>query len=109
MGSRRKTGGAVARLPWIFERGQRWRWRHWRLWRGGALDPSDTLQVYTYAITGLRQTTRDVFLLHRLEAMDCSTIGRVLRLPVFVVEARLSAALFQISRTLDLIEEARPE
>ena len=108
MGSRREAGEG-ARLPWIFDRGQRWRWRHWKLWRGGALDPSDRAEVYAYAVTGLRRTTREVFLLHRLEAMDYPAIGRVLGLSVLGVESHLSAALFQISRTLDLIERARRE
>lgn len=107
MGSRREAGEG-ARLPWIFDQRQRWRWCYCRLWRGGALDPSDRLQAYTYAITGLRRTTREVFLLHRLDGMDYPTIGRILGLTVSQVEEHLAAALFQISRTLDIIGRASP-
>ncbi|WP_395445111.1 sigma factor-like helix-turn-helix DNA-binding protein [Caulobacter sp. UC70_42] len=63
----------------------------------------------SYAVLRLRQETRDVFLLNHIKALDYALIARHLGLSVADVQARLAEALFEISRTVDLIERARPQ
>lgn len=99
---------ARLRLPWPLVVSQWWRWRHPGLWRGWAFDPHNTQQVMSYAVLRLRQEMRDVFLLNHIKALDYARIARHLGLSVADVQARFAEALFEISRTIDLIERARP-
>ena len=62
----------------------------------------------SYAVLRLRRETRDVFLLNHIKALDYALIARHLGLSVADVQARFAEALFEISRTIDLIERARP-
>lgn len=96
-------------MPWPLVPSQGWRWRHPDLWRGRVFDPHDAQQVMSYAVLRLRRETRDVFLLNRIEALDYALIARHLRLSVGDVQARLTDALCEISRTIDLIERVRPK
>jgi hypothetical protein len=89
--------------------GQGWRWRHSDLWRGCVFDPYNAQQVMSYAVLRLRRETRDVFLLNHIEALDYARIARHLGFSFDEVQARLADALCEISRTVDLIERARPK
>lgn len=97
------------RKPWPLAPGQGWRWRYPRLWRGRCFDPHSQQEVLTYAVLRLRTEVRDVFLLNHFEALDCGRIGRRLGLSDEQVQACLADALFEIVRTVDLIERARPK
>lgn len=99
---------ARLRLPWPLVVSQWWRWRHPSLWRGRAFDPDNTQQVMSYAVLRLRQEMRDVFLLNHIKALDYALIARHLDLSITGVQAHLADALYEISRTIDLIERARP-
>lgn len=99
---------ARLRLPWPLVVSQWWRWRHPGLWRGRAFNSDNTQQVMSYAVLRLRQEMRDVFLLNHIKALDYALIARHLGLSVADVQARFAEALFEISRTIDLIERARP-
>lgn len=99
---------ARLRLPWPLVVSQWWRWRHPSLWRGRTFDPHNTQQVMSYAVLRLRRETRDVFLLNHIEALDYVLIARHLDLSITDVQARLADALYEISRTIDLIERVRP-
>ncbi len=96
------------RMPWLLVVSQWWRWRHPYLWRGRTFDPHNTQQVMSYAVLRLRQETRDVFLLNHIQALDYALIAHHLGISAAEVEARLADALCEISRTIDLIERARP-
>ena len=96
------------RMPWPLVLSQWWRWRDPYLWRGRIFDPHDTQQVMSYAVLRLRQETRDVFLLNHIQALDCALIACHLGISTDEVQARLADALCEISRTIDLIESARP-
>ena len=96
------------RMPWPLAVSQGWRWRHPYLWRGRVFDPHDAQQVMSYAVLRLRQETRDVFLLNHIQALDYALIARHLGISAAEVQARLADALCEISRTVDLIERARP-
>ncbi|NQE60777.1 RNA polymerase subunit sigma-24 [Caulobacter sp. RHG1] len=100
---------ACLRLPWPLVVSQWWRWRHPGLWRGRAFDPDNTQQVMSYAVLRLCQEMRDVFLLNHIKALDYALIARHLGLSVADVQARFAEALFEISRTIDLIERVRPQ
>lgn len=95
-------------LPWPIVVSQWWRWRHPGLWRGRSFDPHNTRQVISYAVFRLRREKRDVFLLNHIKALDYALIARHLDLSVADVQTHLASALFEISRTIDLIERARP-
>lgn len=99
---------ARLRLPWPLVVSQWWRWRHPGLWRGRAFDPHNTQQVMSYAVLRLRQEMRDVFLLNHIKALDYALIAHHLGVTAADVQARLAEALFEISRTIDLIERVRP-
>lgn len=99
---------ARLRLPWPLVVSQWWRWRHPGLWRGRASDPHNTQQVMSYAVLRLRQEMRDVFLLNHIKALDYALIAHHLGVTAADVQARLAEALFEISRTIDLIERVRP-
>lgn len=96
------------RLPWPLLASQWWRWRHPPLWRGRTFDPHNTQQVMSYAVLRLRRERRDVFLLNHIMALDHALIARHLGLSIADVQAHLAAALYEISRTVALIERARP-
>ena len=96
------------RMPWPLVVSQWWRWRHPYLWRGRIFDPQNTQQVMSYAVLRLRQETRDVFLLNHIQALDYALIARHLGISAAEVQARLADALCEISRTIALIERARP-
>lgn len=96
------------RMPWPLVAGQWWRLRHPALWRGRIFDPHNTQQVLSYAVLRLSQETRDVFLLNHIQALDYPRIARRLGVSAAEVQARLADALREISRTIDLIERARP-
>lgn len=96
------------RIPWPLVTSQWWRWRHPYLWRGRIFDPHDAQQVMSYAVLRLRQETRDVFLLNHIRALDYGLIARHLGISAVKVQTRLADALCEISRTIDLIERARP-
>jgi len=100
---------APFRKPWPIVAGQWWRWRHRYLWRGRVFDPHNAQQVMSYAVLCLRRETRDVFLLNQIEALDYTLIAHHLGLSVAELQARLADALCEISRTVDLIERARPK
>ena len=100
---------ARLRRPWPLVASQWWRWLHPDLWRGCVFDPHNAQQVMSYAVLCLRQETRDVFLLNHIEALDYALIARHLGLSVGDVQARLTDALCEISRTVDLIERVRPK
>ncbi len=95
-------------MPWPIVVSQWWRWRHPSLWRGRTFDPHNTQQVMSYAVFRLRRETRDVFLLNHIKALDYALIARHLGLSVADVQTNLADALFEISRTGDLIERVRP-
>lgn len=97
------------RIPWPLVTSQWWRWGHPYLWRGRIFDPQNTQQVMSYAVLRLRQKTRDVFLLNHIQALDYALIARHLGISADEVQARLADALCEISRTIDLIEHARPQ
>ncbi len=78
------------------------------LWRGRTFDPQSSQQALSYAVFRLRRETRNVFLLHHIKALDYALIARHLGLSVNDVQAHLADALFEISRTVDLIERVRP-
>lgn len=99
---------ASLRLPWPLVVSQWWRWRHPMLWRGRTFDPHNTQQVMSYAVLRLSRETRDVFLLNHVKALDYALIARHLGLSRTDVQARFAEALFEVSRTVDLIERARP-
>ncbi|AYV45574.1 RNA polymerase subunit sigma-24 [Caulobacter flavus] len=99
---------ALLPLPWPIVPSQWWRWRHPTLWRGKTFDPHNTQQVMSYAVFRLRRETRDVFLLNHIKALDYALIARHLGLSVADVQTNLADALFEISRTVDLIERVRP-
>lgn len=99
---------ACHRLPWPLVISQWWRWRHPMLWRGRIFDPHNTLQVMSYAVLRLRREARDVFLLNHIKALDYALIARHLGLPIADVQAHLAEALYEISRTVELIERTRP-
>ena len=99
---------ARLRVPWPLVVSQWWRWRHPMLWRGRTFDPHNGQQVMSYAVLRLRQEARDVFLLNHIKALDYALIARHLGLSVTDVQARFAEALYEISRTADLIERARP-
>ncbi|WP_395444135.1 sigma factor-like helix-turn-helix DNA-binding protein [Caulobacter sp. UC70_42] len=96
------------RLPWPFVVSQWWRCRHPRLWRGRTFDPHESQQVMSYSVLRLRRETRDVFLLNHIKALDYALIARHLDLSIADVQTHLADALFEISRTVDLIERVRP-
>jgi len=96
------------RLPWPFVVSQWWRWRYPTLWRGRAFDPHNIQQAMSYAVLRLRRGTRDVFLLNQIKALDYALIARHLGLFIADVQRHLADALYEISRTVDLIERARP-
>lgn len=100
---------ARLRLPWPLVASQWWRWRHPSLWRGRTFDPHNTQQVMSYAVLRLRRETRDVFLLNHVKALDYALIARHLDLSITDVQAHLAGALYEISRTIDLIERVRPQ
>ncbi len=95
-------------LPWPIVVSQWWRWRHPGLWRGRSFDPHNTQQVMSYAVLRLRRETRDVFLLNHVKALDYALIARHLGFTAADVQARFAEALFEVSRTVDLIERVRP-
>ncbi len=99
---------ALPRLPWPLVVSQWWRWRYPRLWRGRAFNPHNTQQVLSYAVSRLRRETRDVFLLNHIKALDYALIARHLGLSIADVQAHLADALFEVSRTVDLIERVHP-
>lgn len=99
---------ARPRLPWPLTVNQWWRWRHPSLWCGRTFDPHSPQQVISYAVVRLRRETRDVFLLNNIEALDYASIAHRLGLSIANVQAHLADGLFEISRTIDLIERARP-
>lgn len=99
---------ARPRLPWPLAVSQWWRWRYPDLWRGRTFDPHNSQQVMSYAVLRLRRETRDVFLLNHIEALDYALIARHLGLSIADVQARFAEALFEVSRTVDLIERVRP-
>lgn len=99
---------ARLRLPWPLVASQWWRWRHPMLWRGRSFDLHNAQQVLSYAVLRLRRETRDVFLLNHIKALDYALIARHLGLSLADVQAHLADALYEISRTVDLIERARP-
>ena len=99
---------ARLRVPWPLVVSQWWRWRHPMLWRGRTFDPHNTQQVLSYAVLRLSRETRDVFLLNHVKALDYALIARHLGLTAADVQARCAEALFEISRTIDLIERVRP-
>lgn len=96
------------RKPWPLEPGQWWRWRFWRLWRGGCFDPHASQQVLAYAVMGLRDETRSVFLLRSIHVLDHGQIAGCLGLTLPAVQAHMAAALREIVRTVDFIERVRP-
>ncbi|MGH1558122.1 sigma factor-like helix-turn-helix DNA-binding protein [Caulobacter segnis] len=96
------------RVPWPLAVSQWWRWRYPDLWRGRTFDPHNTQQVMSYAVLRLRREARDVFLLNHIKALDYGLIARRLGLSVADVQAHLADALYEISRTVDLIERVRP-
>ena len=100
---------APLRRPWPLVVSQWWRWRHPGLWRGRVFDPHNAQQVMSYAVLRLRWETRDVFRLNHSEALDYALIARHLGLSAGDIQARLADALCEISRTVDLIERARPK
>src|SRR4051812_49350811 len=73
-------------MPWWLDPSQVWRWRCRRLRRGARFDADDKLEAYIHAVMSLRREARDVFLLHRLKAMDYEMIGARLGLTVGQVE-----------------------
>jgi DNA-directed RNA polymerase specialized sigma24 family protein len=95
-------------MPWLLVVSQWWRWRHPRLWRGRTFDPHSTQQVMSYAVLRLRRETRDVFLLNHIKALNYALIARHLGITATDVQARFAEVLFEISRTIDLIERVRP-
>lgn len=97
------------RKPWWLLGAQRWRWRHWGLWSGGAFDANQALQVCEYAVLRLRPRTREVFLRHRLDDQDYPTIARELCISVPEVERCLARAISSYCQIIDLIERARPK
>ena len=99
---------ARLRVPWPLAASQWWRWRYPRLWRGRTFDPHNAQQALSYAVLRLRRETRDVFLLNHIKALDYALIARHLGLPIADVQAHLAEALYEISRTVDLIERVRP-
>lgn len=99
---------ARLRVPWPLAVSQWWRWRYPRLWRGRTFDPHNTQQVLSYAVLRLSREARDVFLLNHVKALDYALIARHLGLSIADVQARFAEALFEVSRTVDLIERARP-
>ena len=99
---------ARLRPPWPLFVSHWWRWRYPSLWPGRTFDPHDTQQVISYAVLRLRREARDVFLLNHIKALDYALIARHLGLSIADVQARLAEALFEVSRTVDLIERARP-
>lgn len=76
-------------------------------WSGASFDPCDPLDIYTYAVMGLPSGTREVFLLHRIEAMDYPEIARTLRIAVTAVEAHMITALCHVSRIVDVVAHAQ--
>ena len=94
--------------PWPFVRDQGWRWRHPHLWRGRPFDPGTPRQVMSYAVLRLGRDQRDVFLLSQIKALDYALIARQLGVSVAEVQAHLAGALYEIVRTMDVIERARP-
>jgi len=96
------------RVPWPLVVSQWWRWRYPMLWRGRAFDPHNTQQVMSYAVLRLPREPRDVFLLNHIKALDYALIARHLGLSVADVQAHLADALYEISRTVALIERFRP-
>jgi len=96
------------RLPWPLVVSQWWRWRYPDLWWGRTFDPHNSQQVMSYTVLRLRQERRDVLLLSRIKALDYALIARHLGLSAADVQAHLADALYEISRTIDLIERARP-
>lgn len=99
---------ARLRVPWPLVASQWWRWRHPRLWRGRTFAPHNSQQVLSYAVLRLRRETRDVFLLNHIKALDYALIARHLGLSIADVQSHLADALYEISRTVDLIERVRP-
>ena len=95
-------------MPWPFVRDQGWRWRHPRLWRGRPFDPDNPRQVLSYAVLRLGRDRRDVFLLSQIKALDYALIARQLGISVAEVQAHLAGALYEIVRTMNVIERARP-
>ena len=95
-------------LPWPLVVSQWWRWRHPMLWRGRTFDPHNPQQVMSHAVLRLRREARDVFLLNHIKALDYALIARHLGLSVADIQAHLADALYEISRTIDLIERVRP-
>lgn len=94
--------------PWPLVASQWWRWRHPGLWRGRAFDPDNSQQVMSFAVLRLGQDARDVFLLNHIKALEYALIARHLGLSVADVQAHLADALYEIARTVDLIERVRP-
>lgn len=62
----------------------------------------------SYAVLRLRREARDVFLLNHIKALDYVLIARHLGLSIADVQSHLANALYEISRTVDLIERVRP-
>lgn len=100
---------ARLRLPWPLALSQWWRWRYPRLWLGRTFDPHSPQQVISYAVLRLRRETRDVFLLNNIKALDYALIAHRLGLSIADVQAHLADALYEISRTAELIERVRPQ
>lgn len=96
------------RLPWPLVVSQWWRWRYPDLWRGQTFDPHSSQQVMSYAVLRLRREARDVFLLNHIKALDYALIARHFGLSATDVQAHLADALYEISRTVELIERVRP-
>lgn len=99
---------ARLRVQWPLVASQWWRWRYPSLWRGWTFDPYNAQQVLSYAVLRLRRETRDVFLLNHIKALDYALIARHLGLTAADVQDRFAEALFEVSRTVDLIEHVRP-
>lgn len=93
---------------WQFDPVQWWRWRHPRLWGGGAFDPHDSQEVTFYALMRLRGPARDVFMLSCIEALDYDQIGNHLGLTISEVETNLAGAIYQIDSMVHFIKRTRP-
>ena len=98
---------ALLRRHWIILSSQWWRWRHRRLWSGRCFDLHDEKDVLLYAIFSVRDVRRDIFLLHRFDALSYEAISERIGMPVADVMTSLAQALAAIDRTLSLIERRR--
>ncbi len=96
-----------ASRPWLVDRTQCWRWRYPSLWAGPSFDPDDLVQAYSYAFKRMSKAERTVFALCRFQDMGYSDIAYCLGISTAAVERRLAAALYKLSRTIDLVDRAR--